>query len=489
MIIPALADIQREKERRRLTASQLAFTCAMFESVHNMKFSIGAPQEIICDTLDRVVSGEIKRLIINISPGYSKTEIAVINFMARGIAADPSCRFIHATYSQTLALDNSSKVRDVINCELFKELWNVEMKADTSAKGLWRTTKGGGVRAASSGEPITGFRAGHLIEEGKPWKFTGALIIDDPLKPDDAHSDTTRKFINARWHNTFKSRLASEDVPVIVIMQRLHTDDFVANLLETSGEKWHVLKLPILIDGECEPIHENAIMIPHNLPNGPLWDKKHTLEQIEVLKLSPHVFAGQYMQEPVTEGGNLFKVENLQEYDELPQLQWRALYVDTAQKTGERNDYSVIQHWGRTKDGKAYLIDQMRAKFEAPELEAAALAMWMKARAYDIGKYGSLRKMAIEDKVSGTGLIQTLKRKAIPIVAIQRNRDKYTRALDAVPYVAAGLVYVPANVSWIKDFISEVAAFPEGAHDDQTDCLIDSVVEMCGVGLYTLDNL
>ena len=489
MIIPALADIQREKERRRLTASQLAFTCAMFPAVHGIEFIVGGPHEVICDTLDRVMSGEILRLIITVPPGYGKSELAVYNFIARGLAKSPRARFLHATYSDKLALDNSSKTRAIIMSETYQELWPTKIKADTSAKGLWKTTDGGEMRAASSGEAITGFRAGRITPDGEPWSFSGAFIADDLLKPDDARSDASRTFINARWHNTFKSRLASEDVPVIVIMQRLHTDDFVASLLETSGEKWHVLKLPILIDGECEPIHENAIMIPHNLPNGPLWDKKHTLEQIEVLKLSPHVFAGQYMQEPVTEGGNLFKVENLQEYDELPPLQWRALYVDTAQKTGERNDYSVIQHWGRTRDGRAYLIDQMRAKFEAPELEAAALAMWMKARAYDIGKYGSLRKMAIEDKVSGTGLIQTLKRKAIPIVAIQRNKDKYTRALDAVPYVAAGLVYVPANVSWIKDFISEVAAFPEGAHDDQTDCLIDSVVEMCGVGLYTLDNL
>ena len=82
MIIPALADIQRERERRRLTASQLDFTCAMFESVHNMKFSIGAPQSIICDTLDAVMSGDIKRLIINVPPGYSKTEIAVINYIS-----------------------------------------------------------------------------------------------------------------------------------------------------------------------------------------------------------------------------------------------------------------------------------------------------------------------------------------------------------------------------------------------------------------------
>lgn len=228
----------------------------------------------MCNALDRVYSGEIRRLIVNVPPGYSKTELAVVNFMARGFAINPGARFIHASYAQALALDNSSKARDVIALEGYQRHWPVTLKADTAAKGLWRTTDGGHVRAAASGEPITGFRAGRMLDDGEPWRFTGALIIDDPIKPDDVSSDATRKFINARWQNTFKSRLADESVPVIVIMQRLHVGDFVAHLLETSGEEWHVLKLPVWIDGECDPVHPKAIMIPHGLPAGPLWEKK-----------------------------------------------------------------------------------------------------------------------------------------------------------------------------------------------------------------------
>lgn len=489
MQLPALSEIRVEREKRRLLGSQLAFTTALFEPVTGQKFTIGPPHELICDALDRVIRGEIKRLIINVPPGYGKSQLAVIDFMARGLALNPSARFIHATYSQSLALDNSSKVRDLIRSEAYQSRWPIKIKEDTSAKGLWRTTENGGVRAASSGEPITGFRAGHLLADGEPWKFTGAMIIDDPLKPDDARSDTTRTFINDRWQNTFRSRLADESIPVIVIMQRLHVNDFVAHILETSGEKWHVLKLPILIEGECEQLHDNAIMIPHGLPDGPLWEKKHTIEQINILKLSPSVFAGQYMQEPVTDGGNLFKVADLQFYDELPPLAWRAIYVDTAQKTGERNDYTVFQHWGRSKDGRAYLIDQVRGKFEAPELESTALALWSKAKTMDTARFGSLRKMMVEDKVSGTGLIQTLRRKAIPVIPIQRNKDKYTRGLDAVPFVAAGLVFIPERATWVKDFKSELAAFPEGKNDDQVDPMLDAVVEMCGGGTYTLDNL
>nr|WP_246272657.1 phage terminase large subunit [Phyllobacterium pellucidum] len=201
------------------------------------------------------------------------------------------------------------------------------------------------------------------------------------------------------------------------------------------------------------------------------------------------VYAGQYGQDPVVAGGNLFKTEALGEYDELPKLKWRAIYVDTAQKTKERNDYSVFEHWGAGFDNKAYLIDLVRGRFEAPELEKTALTFWAKAKGMDAARYGSLRKMVVEDKVSGTGLIQTVKRKSIPVIALQRDKDKYTRALDVVPAVASGMVVLPKSAPWKQTFISEYAAFPDGSFDDQIDPFIDAVDEICGGSNYTLDNL
>lgn len=477
----------RQRERARLLGSHLAFTTKFFLEKEGQPFSVAQFHRVMCDTLDRVFSGEIKRLIINIPPGYGKTELAVINFIARGFAINPRSRFIHASYAEPLALDNSTKVKDVINLPGYQAHWPVLMRSDQNAKGLWRTTAGGHLRAAAAGQPITGFRAGILAEPG----FTGALIIDDPLKPDDASSDTTRKFINARWENTFKSRLAHEDVPVIVIMQRLHVDDFVAHLLENSGEHWHLLKLPVLIEGEGKEPAGDVTLIPHGLPAGPLWDQKHTLVQIKVLQTAPHVYAGQYGQEPTVEGGNLFKPAALPRYDDPPRLSWRAIYVDTAQKTKERNDYTVFEHWGAGVDGKAYLLEVVRGRFEAPELEKTALALWTRCRGdeWPADRYGHLRKMAIEDKVSGTGLIQSLTRKAIPVIAIPREKDKYTRALDVVPAAAAGLIVLPKTAIWLKDFESELAAFPDGGFDDQVDPFIDAALDICGYLGLNLDNL
>jgi predicted phage terminase large subunit-like protein len=479
------SDDERIAERADLLGSHLTFTEKFFLEKEGQPFSVAGFHEIICDVLDRVFLGEIKRLIINIPPGYGKTELAVINFIARGFAINPRSRFIHASYAEPLALDNSTKVKDVISLPGYQAHWAVQMRPDQNAKGLWRTTAGGHLRAAAAGQPITGFRAGILAEPG----FTGALIIDDPLKPDDASSDTTRKFINARWENTFKSRLAHEDVPVIVIMQRLHVDDFVAHLLENSGEHWHLLKLPVLIEGQGESPAGKVTLIPHGLPDGPLWERKHTLAQIKVLQSAPHVYSGQYAQEPTVEGGNLFKPGLLPRYDDLPALSWRAIYADTAQKTKERNDYTVFEHWGAGTDGKAYLLDVVRGRFEAPELEKTALALWTRCKDLDANRYGHLRKMAIEDKVSGTGLIQSLTRKAIPVIAVQRDKDKYTRALDVVPAAAAGLIVLPRSAEWLKDFEAELAAFPDGGFDDQVDPFIDAAMDICGFLGMNLDNL
>lgn len=475
----------RKAERKRLTSSHLEFTKHFFLEKEGQHFSVGRFHKVLCDTLDRVYAGEIPRLIINIPPGYGKTELAVINFVAHGFAKNPRARFIHASYAEPLALDNSTKIKDVIALDGYQAHWPVTMRADTKAKGLWRTTDGGHLRAAAAGQPITGFRAGILAEPG----FTGALVIDDPLKPDDASSDPTRTFINKRWENTFKSRLAHESVPVIVIMQRLHVDDFAAHLMENSGESWHLLKLPIEIDGECEAPAGNVEMIKHGLPDGPLWEQKHNADQIKILKANDYVYSGQYAQEPVADGGNLFKKDDLLRHTDLPRLLWRAIYVDTAQKTKERNDYSVLQHWGVAANGRAYLIDQARGRFEAPELEKTALAFWNKAKLLDPKTFGTLRKMEIEDKVSGTGLIQTVKRKGVPVIAMPREKDKYTRALDVVPSMASGLVSVPMDAPWIKSFLNELMAFPDGAHDDQVDPFMDAVTDMCGQTAYTLDNL
>lgn len=463
---------KRKAEALKPEGKLLDFARWYFPEREGMEFIEGPHHRAIGDTLDRVLNGEITRLIITLPPGYTKTEAAVVNFIAKGFHRNPKSRFIHATFSDDLARENSDKVLGLVALDGYQAVQEVAVRVDSKAKDRWKTTAGGGMLAKAAGGPITGFRAGYMDRT----TFTGALVIDDPLKPDDAFSPTKRKTVNQRATNTFRSRLAHDDVPIIVIMQRLHSDDFVGHLLTGgTGEKWHHLNLPVVIDNsEPYPVEwTHGIPIRHNLPNGPLWREKHDAAEIEVLKADAYTFASQYMQRPVSIEGALFNMEGFKWWTDLPAMEYYSIYADTAQKTGERNDFSVIQLWGKAEGG-IYLVDQVRGKWEAPQLEATALAFWEKHK----GKY--IRGFNVEDKASGTGLIQSLRRSSIPIIGIPRDRDKYTRGLDAAPWVATGMVHLPANEEWTVALRAELQMF-DGlgtGWDDQVDPLMDAIADM-----------
>lgn len=197
--------------------------------------------------LQAILDLKINRLIINIAPGYTKTELAVLNFIARGLALNPSSKYIHASYSGDLVNENSSKIKDTIISEPFQELWPMKIRQDKKGKKLWFTDKRGGMLAAPTAGQITGFRAGRMDKN----KFTGAFVIDDPLKPEDGYSTPKRTSINNRFNNTIRSRLAVETIPMIVIMQRVHEDDLSGYLLKGgSGDTWYHLTLPTNLSEE-----------------------------------------------------------------------------------------------------------------------------------------------------------------------------------------------------------------------------------------------
>ncbi|PAB24301.1 DNA-packaging protein [Klebsiella pneumoniae] len=263
------------------------------------KMIVAPHHKVIQKTLDRVIDGEIQRLIINVPPGYTKTELATINMMGRGLALNCRARFMHLSYSHNLALLNSSTARGMIKSQAYQSMWPMALRDDADSKAMWWTEHGGGVYASSAAGQVTGFRAGHM-EPG--WQ--GALIIDDPVKPDDAYSEIVRDGVNNRFNETIKSRLALETTPMIVIMQRIHYHDLSGYLLRGgSGEKWHHLNLPVIIDSsrsyeETYPENTHAIPIDHGLPDGWLWPFKHN-ESHRVSLFSHRCTAeAQYMQNP-----------------------------------------------------------------------------------------------------------------------------------------------------------------------------------------------
>lgn len=458
------------------------------------RFRYGPHHGVISQVLDDVFSGKRKRLIINVPPGFTKTDAIVTMGSARGFARFPQSRFLHASFSDPLVRVNSNKVRDIIRSPEYQALWPMDMRQDSDRQDLWKTTRGGEFLAKPADGPITGFRAGRMDANEQ---FTGALLIDDPLKPLDAFSKTKREKVNNNFNITLRNRIMREEVPIIVIMQRLHQNDMCGFLLQGgSGDYWEHLCLPVMVDNAASYPSEysHGIPIEHGLPDGPLWAEKVDEEANEKLKADEFVYWSQYMQNPMVLGGSVWKRSHLQfwgDEGDIPNILYRIIFADTAQKDGEENDYSVFQCWGLGTDHKAYLLDQLRGKWLAPDLQKNAETFWAKhsdVRRYPRVRWGALRVMKIEDKVSGTTLLQSLR--GIPVEGIPRTtQDKYMRALDVVPAFNSGLVLLPAKAPWLSDYLAELLAFPGGNHDDQVDPTMDAVADLIGTGVDMLELL
>jgi predicted phage terminase large subunit-like protein len=415
-------------------------------------------QDAICNALERVVIGDCKRLIINVPPRSGKTELAVINFIAWCMGNFPDSEFIHASYSKRLATANAYAVRAIMQHERYLEVFgHTSMSGDSRAKDEFRTAQGGIVYATGAEGTITGYGAGKMRAD-----FGGAIIIDDPHKAGEANSPTMRQNVLDWFATTVESRKNSRDTAIIVIMQRLHESDLSGWLLDGgNGEDWEHLNIPALTEDEKS-----------------FWPEQFGLDTLHRIRdTNGYVFAGQYLQRPAPIGGGIFKDEWWQYYKVLPKIKYRAIYADTAQKTKEQNDYSVFQCWGMGEDGRIYLIDMVRGKWEAPELLVIAKAFWDKHKAKP-RIMGTLRKFKVEDKASGTGLIQQLKQKKVPVDGIPRSIDKVSRAMDAAPHVQAGNVVLPEDSEWLSDILNEATSFPNASHDDTLDPMMDAVSDM-----------
>ena len=213
--------------RYRLLSNFEEFTIFFFEHLNKKKFTVNSHHKTLFNFGTKVANGETTRLILNIAPRYGKTEVMVKMFIAWSLARNPASRFIHLSYSDSLALDNSSEIKDIVQSDVFQWLFPyVEVKKDAKAKEKWYTTASGGVLARSSSGQVTGFGAGVVdYDDDELIKFGGAIIIDDPIKPDDALSDVKRDLVNQKFDTTIRNRVNSRKTPIIIIMQRLHPDD------------------------------------------------------------------------------------------------------------------------------------------------------------------------------------------------------------------------------------------------------------------------
>lgn len=283
--------------------SGLFFNRYFFKQRFDSKMRVSGHHHAMQAALDRTMLPPshpdfIPRLIINVPPGYTKTEMASIGYMARGLAINNQARFLHLSYSHKLALTNSAATRGITKSKEFQAMWRIRTKDDVDSKEIWHTMQGGGVTATAAGGQVTGFRAGHMDAEA----FSGALIIDDPVNPKAAGYDDQRKHVNDQYNETIASRLAIESVPIILVMQRVHWDDLAGYLLRGgSGEIWHHLTMPVQIDNN-DPYPEeytHGLPIAHGLPDGWLWPFKHNDAHEVALKAHRRRYWGQYKQRPI----------------------------------------------------------------------------------------------------------------------------------------------------------------------------------------------
>eukprot|EP00456_Euglypha_rotunda_P042668 TRINITY_DN33316_c0_g1_i6.p1 TRINITY_DN33316_c0_g1~~TRINITY_DN33316_c0_g1_i6.p1 ORF type:complete len:529 (+),score=77.67 TRINITY_DN33316_c0_g1_i6:666-2252(+) len=340
----------------------LYFARYFFKQRMGTKMLVAPHHEVIQNTLQRVVDGEITRLVINVPPGYTKTELATINMISRGLALNARARFLHLSYSHNLALLNSSTSRGIVKSAPYQAMWPMTLRDDADSKGMWWTDRGGGVYASSAAGQVTGFRAGHM-EAG--WQ--GALLIDDPVKPDDAYSETVRGGVNSRFNETIRSRLAVETTPMVVIMQRIHYHDLSGYLLRGgSGEQWHHLNLPVIIDSSVPYPEENThgISIEHGLPDGWLWPFKHNESHRIQLTSHRRTFEAQYMQRPrrFSEEGALWNEALIAAAHALTVRQEKVrsvVAIDPQATNSDESDESgivVASSYGFA-DGKQYSVD------------------------------------------------------------------------------------------------------------------------------------
>jgi len=337
--------------RVKCQKSLLFHTRYFFKKNHNRKFVVNEHHGIISNVLEDVIQGRIKRLIINIAPRYGKTELAVKNFISHCLSLNPASMFIHLSGSDDLALDNSEEIKDMVTSEAYQQLFpEVQIKKDSKAKKKWYTTSGGGVYATSAAGQITGFGAGKVDDEENEIEhilsdletkeqFGGAVIIDDPIKPEDTESDTKRERVNKRFDSTISSRVNSRNTPIIIIMQRLHPMDLCGYLTAKEPDVWEVLSLPaIKEDGTA------------------LWEFKQTLKELLQIKSTrPDVFDRQYMQNPKFSEGLVLPEKELKRYKDFPtNMEYFTVCAVDAADTGTDHFAMPI---GRVYGNRVYIFD------------------------------------------------------------------------------------------------------------------------------------
>jgi len=420
-------------------------------------------------------AGKRPKLVIEAPPQHGKS-VQIVDVIAWLSGQLPDNRTIYTSFSERLGVRANLALQRMMNSKRFKKVYpnftipgknvndtagkqkNRELIEFVNGDGYFRNTT------------VQGSITGESLDLG---------VIDDPIRGrKDANSTTVR---NSAWDwftDDFFTRF-SEDAALLCILTRWHVDDPIGRLIERYPST-KVCKYPAIADDTAQLMRTD----PRKKGSGEALFPEHKSEEFLAERcsiLDKNSWTSLYQQSPSIEGGEIIKGEYFGRYSVLPKIKWRAMFGDTAQKSKQANDYQVAECWGLGEDGYLYLIDVLRKKFDGLELETRFPDFWNKHKHADTGR---LRFFGIEDKASGTVLIQKMAKSIkppIPVKAIPRSIDKYTRVQDVLGYIESGYVRIPENASWVNDFIDECEAFTaDDAHDydDQIDPMCDAIEHM-----------
>ena len=409
--------------------------------------------ELIAAKLEACRRGEITRLIVNVPPRSLKSHAAAVAFPAFILGHNPCAQIICASYGQDLASKHSSDCRTLMNSEWYCNVFPTRLAPQKQSAQEFMTTQNGFRMATSVGGMLTG-------------RGADVIIIDDPLKPDEALSETQRNAVNQWYDNTLYSRSNDKRKDVIVIiMQRLHGDDLVGHVLEQ--EEWDLVRLPAI----AEEDEAHIIRSPYRTwtarrkAGDALHPEREPLHVLERLRrtLGEYNFAGQYQQSPAPQGGGMVKFEWFKHYelgDQPAKFDMVIQSWDTANKSTELSDFSVCTTWA-LKNKKLYLLHVLRKRMDYPDLKRAVREQSERFQPTII---------LIEDKASGTQLIQELVRDGLHgITRYEPTMDKIMRMHSVTSTVENGFVYLPTESDWLGAYVEELTTFPSGKYDDQAD--------------------
>jgi predicted phage terminase large subunit-like protein len=410
--------------------------------------------EVVVSELEACRRGEITRLIINQPPRSLKSHCASVAFVAFLLGHDPAAQIICASYGQDLANKHAMDCRTILASAWYRALFpHTRLSSERQAVQEFMTTQQGFRLSTSVGGVLTGRGADYLV-------------IDDPLKPDEALSDTQRKAVNDWFDHTLYSRLNNKrEGRIILIMQRLHEDDLVGHVL--GLEPWKVIRFPAI----AEEDESHVIETPYGTrrferrAGEALHQEREPLEVLNHLReaLGEYNFAGQYQQAPAPLGGGLVKAEWFKTYtaaDVPEKFEMTLQSWDTANKPTELSDYSVCTTWG-VKEKHIYLLNVFRKRLGYPELKRAVREQAEAFRPTTI---------LIEDKASGTQLIQELVSEGLHAVKkYEPTMDKIMRMHSVTSTIENGFVHLPHKAAWLGEYLHELTTFPKGKNDDQAD--------------------